>query len=49
MPYAFLTEDDGTYHDLKGQLDTIDAVLDAIKAQTDKLSFDASNNLKVNM
>ena len=28
---------------------TMDAVLDAIKAQTDKLTFDGSNNLKVTL
>lgn len=46
MP-EFLVEDDGTYHDLKAQIDTMDAVLDAIKAQIDKLTFDGSSNLQV--
>jgi len=33
--------------DVYGLLQTIDTVLDAIKAQTDKLTFDGSNHLEV--
>lgn len=46
MP-EYLAEEDGTYHDLKTQIDDLDTLLTAIKAQTDKLTFDGSNNLKI--